>query len=119
MLLLFKVLEAVGFVVLEIIYIVMWAQSDKWSTHKYLGIGFFADSVILFIMAVCLLRTLYYCYSKLKDFYRRNKNVVVQREGRVKTIRIGATHSHIGHPEVTNHTTRSIRPGSPTSMTAR
>jgi hypothetical protein len=59
--------------------VVMWAQSDKWPSRQYMNIGFFASATVLWIMGVCLLRTAYYLYLKIKDFYKRNKKVEVNR----------------------------------------
>lgn len=114
LLLLFKILEAIGFVVLEVVYVVMWAQSDKWPYRDYMKIGFIADAAIIWIMAVCFLRALYYIYSKLRDFMARNKIVEVRKERRVKTVRVGPTKYEVT-PIDTNQTNRSILP-SPTSI---
>lgn len=68
-----KVIENCLFICLEIIYIVMWIQSDRSTTDVYLGIGFLACAIVIAIVVVNIIKAVYFAYAKIDDFLMRQK----------------------------------------------
>lgn len=93
-----KVAENGLFMGLEVIYIVMWTQSDRSSTNVYLGIGFLASAIVIGIVVINIIKAVYFGYAKIEDFLVRQK----------KTERKGNNAKTLAAPNT--ETNRSIMP---------